>query len=102
MSSVVSLIRRPTLRLNPADDVVIAARPLVAGTVIESEGVTCINAIPAGHKVAVRAIEKGQPVHRYNQIIGFATKDIAPGEHVHTQNLEFETFERDYAIGVDV
>jgi altronate hydrolase len=26
-------------------------------------------------------------VRRYNQIIGFATRDIAPGEHVHTHNL---------------
>ncbi len=84
MSSVVSLIRRPTLRLNPADDVVIAARPLPAGTVVEAEGVTCIDAIPAGHKLAVRPIAKGQPVHRYNQIIGFATQDIAAGQHVHT------------------
>ena len=36
MSTVVSLVRRPTLRLSPADDVVIAARPIAAGTVIES------------------------------------------------------------------
>ena len=102
MSKVVSLIRRPTLRLNPADDVVIAARPLPAGTRIEAEGVVCIDAIPAGHKVAVRAVARGQPVRRYDQIIGFATADIAPGMHVHTHNLAFDTFERDYAIGVDV
>jgi altronate hydrolase len=102
MSTVVSLVRRPTLRLNAADDVVIAARPLSVGTVIEAEGVSCIDAIPAGHKLAVRPVPKGQPVRRYNQIIGFATADIAPGQHVHTHNLAFETFERDYAVGVDV
>jgi len=101
MANVVSLVRQPTLRLNPADDVVIAARPLQAGTRIEAEGVTCSDAIPAGHKVAVRAVAKGQPVKRYNQIIGFATADIAPGQHVHTHNLAFEMFERDYAVGVD-
>ena len=102
MSAVVSLVRKPTLRLNPADDVVIASRPLSAGTVIEAEGVTCLDAIPAGHKLAVRPVAKGQPVRRYNQIIGFATEDIVPGQHVHTHNLAFETFERDYAVGVDV
>ena len=102
MSNVVSLIRRPTLRLNPADDVVIAARPLAAGTRVEAEGVTCAQAIPAGHKLAVRAVAKGQAVKRYNQIIGFATRDIAPGDHVHTHNLAFEMFERDYAVGVDL
>ncbi|HRO58227.1 MAG TPA: altronate dehydratase family protein [Burkholderiaceae bacterium] len=101
MSTVVSLVRRPTLRLSPADDVVIAARPIAAGTVVEAEGVCCSDAIPAGHKLAVRAIAKGQPVRRYNQIIGFATQDIAAGQHVHTHNLAFETFERDYAVGID-
>jgi altronate hydrolase len=101
MSNVVSLIRRPTLRLNPVDDVVIAARPLQSGTAVEVEGVTCTDAIPAGHKLAVKAVARGQPVRRYGQIIGFATQDIAPGQHVHTHNLAFETFERDYAVGVD-
>ena len=102
MATVVSLVRRPTLRLNPNDDVVIAARPLQAGTRIDAEGVTCADAIPAGHKLAVRAVARGQPVRRYDQIIGFATADIAPGQHVHTHNLAFEMFERDYAVGVDV
>jgi altronate hydrolase len=102
MSNVVSLIRRPTLRLNPADDVVIAARPLPAGSRIDAESVTCAQAIPAGHKLAVRAVARGNPVRRYNQIIGFATRDIAPGDHVHTHNLAFEMFERDYAVGVDL
>lgn len=102
MSKVVSLIRRPTLRLNPADDVVIAAKPLSAGTVVEAEGVTCIDAIPAGHKLAAKAVAKGQPVRRYNQIIGFAAQDITAGQHVHSHNLAFEAFERDYAVGVDV
>ncbi len=102
MANVVSLVRHPTLRLNPNDDVVIAARPLQAGTRVEAEGVTCTDAIPAGHKLAVRPVAKGRPVKRYDQIIGFATADIAPGQHVHTHNLAFETFERDYAVGVDV
>ena len=102
MATVVSLIRRPTLRLNPNDDVVIAARPLQIGTRIEAENVVCSDQIPPAHKLAVRAIKKGQPVKRYNQIIGFASKDIEPGQHVHTHNLQFDTFERDYAVGVDV
>ncbi len=100
--TVVSLIRKSSLRLNAADDVVIAARPLAAGTRLEEEGLVCADAIPAGHKVAARAIAKGQPVRRYNQIIGFASQDIAAGQHVHSHNLAFDGFARDYAIGVDV
>ena len=100
--TAVSLIRKSILRLNAADDVVIAAKPLSAGTRLESEDVVCVDAIPPGHKVATRAVAQGQPVRRYNQIIGFASRDILPGQHVHTHNLAFDGFERDYAIGVDV
>ena len=98
----VTLIRQQVLRLHPNDDVVIAVRPLSAGTRVESEGVVCATDIPAGHKVAVRSVAIGQPVHRYGQTIGFASSPIAPGDHVHTHNLAFEAFERDYAVGVDV
>ncbi|MGE0800411.1 MAG: UxaA family hydrolase [Lautropia sp.] len=100
--TTVSLIRKSILRLNAADDVVIAARPLAAGARIEEENVTCLDPIPPGHKVSVRAVARGQPVRRYDQIIGFAREDIAPGRHVHTHNLVFDGFDRDYAIGVDV
>src|SRR5512132_1737327 len=87
------------LRLNPADDVVIACRELEAGTSLLKEGVVCRERIPAGHKVATRAIAAGEPVRRYSQIIGFATKAIEPGYHVHVHNLEVRDFARDYAFG---
>ena len=87
------------LRLNPADDVVIACRELDAGTNLLQENVVCRDRIPAGHKVATRAIAKDAPVRRYNQIIGFATQPIAPGQHVHVHNLEVRDFSRDYRFG---
>ena len=90
------------LRLNAADDVVIACAELESGTNLLSENVICSDRIPAGHKVATRAIAVGQAVRRYNQIIGFATKLIAPGQHVHIHNLEVQTFARDYKFCEDV
>jgi altronate hydrolase len=87
------------LRLNPADDVVIACRELDAGTNLLKENVICRDRIPAGHKVATRAIPKDAPVRRYSQIIGFASQPIAPGQHVHVHNLEVRDFARDYAYG---
>ena len=87
------------IRIHPADDVVIAKQQLVGGTRLEGEGVTVAGLIPPGHKVAVKPIRAGQPVRRYNQIIGTAKLDIAPGQHVHTHNLEFASFARDYAVG---
>ncbi len=94
----------PFIRLHPSDDVLIARSQLVGGTSVESISVRGL--IPAGHKVATRAIAIGEPVRRYNQIIGFASKPIAAGEHVHTHNLWMGEakgdFARDYAIGADV
>jgi altronate hydrolase len=91
-----------TIRLNPADDVVIARVELAAGTTLVKEGNVAVAArVPAGHKIAVRAVKTGQPVRRYNQIIGFATRDIAPGEHVHVHNLAMGDFERDYAFSAE-
>ncbi len=87
------------LRLNPADDVVIVCRELETGTNLLKEAVVVKERIPAGHKVATRAIAAGQPVRRYSQIIGFATQPIAPGYHVHVHNLEVRDFARDYAFG---
>ena len=92
------------IRLHPADDVVIARSQLISGSSVD--GVAVRGLIPPGHKVATRAIAAGAPVRRYNQIIGFASQAIAPGEHVHTHNLNMGpdkgNFERDYAIGQDV
>ena len=87
------------LRLNPADDVVIACRELETGTNLLKEGVVCRERIPPGHKVATRAIAAGEPVRRYSQIIGFATQPIPAGAHVHVHNLEVRDFARDYAYG---
>jgi len=89
------------IRLHPADDVVIARAQLVGGTKILDEDITVSGLVPPGHKLATRAIKAGQPVRRYNQIIGFASRDIVPGEHVHLNNLAMGEFERDYAFGAD-
>ena len=94
----------PFIRLHSADDVVIARSQLVGGTAVEH--ITVRGLVPAGHKIAMRAIATGEPVRRYNQIIGFASRPIAPGEHVHTQNLDMGPakgdFARDHAFGADV
>lgn len=94
-------LNAPTIRIHAADDVVIARRQLVSGTRIEAEGVTVAGLVPPGHKLAVRDIAAGAPVRRYNQVIGIARQPIAAGQHVHTHNLEFSSFERDPAVGVD-
>src|SRR5436305_2290175 len=87
-----------TIRLHPADDVVIARVELPAGTMVPKENIRVGARVPPGHKVAVRDVAKGAPVHRYNQIIGFATLAIKAGDHVHVHNVAMGDFQRDYAF----
>ena len=87
-----------TIRLHPDDDVVIARVEIPSGTLIQKENVRATARVPAGHKLAVRSLAKGAPARRYNQIIGFATQDIAAGDHVHVHNLAMGDFHRDYAF----
>jgi altronate hydrolase len=88
------------IRLHPDDGVVIARATLLPGTPV-ADGVATTERIPAGHKVAVRAIAVGEPVRRYGQIIGFAAQPIAPGQHVHVSNCGMGDFAKDYGYGVD-
>jgi altronate hydrolase len=91
-----------TIRLNPADDVVIARVEIPEGTLLVKEGNVRVAArVPAGHKIATREVKSGAPVRRYDQIIGFATRDIKAGEHVHVHNIAMGDFARDYAFGAD-
>src|SRR5687768_18426392 len=87
-----------TIRLHAEDDVVIARMEIPAGTLVSKENVRAVVTIPAGHKIAVRDVEQGKPVRRYNQIIGFATRPIKAGEHVHVHNMAMGDFQRDYAF----
>jgi len=91
-----------TIRLNAADNVVVARADVLPGTTIPNEDVSTVGHVPAGHKIATRAIAEGEPVRKYDQIIGFASTDIAPGEHVHTHNVMVKDFARDYQFGATV
>ncbi len=90
-----------TLKLGTSDDVLVALKPLAAGQSLNGLRLIASSDIPAGHKVAIHPIATGQPVRKFNQIIGFATQPIAIGELVHTHNLVTGDFERDYSIGSD-
>lgn len=88
-----------TVRLHAADNVVTAKAAIAAGAALAGERVAAAAEIPIGHKVATAPIAAGEPVRKYDQIIGFASRPIAAGDHVHTHNVEVKAFARDYAYG---
>jgi altronate hydrolase len=89
----------PVIRIHAADNVVIARRQLLGGTVVAEEGVTVQGLVPPGHKLASRAIAPGEPVLRYGQVIGHALQPVAAGQHVHTHNLAFSDVARTHEPG---
>ena len=89
-----------TVRLDAADNVVTAIRALEAGARVEYVATTGL--VARGHKVATRAIAAGERVVKYAQTIGYASRDIAPGDHVHTHNVAFRATDHDYAFATDL
>jgi altronate hydrolase len=92
------------VHLRPQDNVAVCRKPLPAGTDIGFDGGTIRvpNAIRMGHKFAVRPIKEGDAILKYGQVIGFASRNIVPGDHVHVHNVKIGAFERDYAYATQV
>src|SRR5215208_3041935 len=87
------------IRLNGEDNVVIAIDLVNQGD--PAHGLTGRQRIHKGHKMAIEPIREGEPVRKFNQIIGFAKSHIAPGEWVHEHNVGLHDFARDYRFAED-
>ncbi|PAU79433.1 UxaA family hydrolase [Halomonas salipaludis] len=85
-----------TIRLHPDDNVVVARQEVALGMALAEEKVTSRAQIPAGYKLATREIQQGEAILKYNVPIGFASRDISAGDMVHSHNVAFEEFDRDY------
>ncbi len=93
-------MKRYAIRLEQEDNVVIARHDLQKGLEIE-EGITLLEDIPAGYKIAARDLKKGEEIRKYNTVIGYASQDIRRGEMIHNHNDEFDARGVDYAFGAD-
>lgn len=91
----------PVIRLDDADNVVVARVEIPRGTWIEAIGAETLHDVPLGHKVAASAIRKGDPVKKYDTLIGFAGEDLEPGSWMHSHNVLMEDFQKDYRFGLD-
>ena len=84
--------------LSKNDNVGVSQFIIPEKTKIEGREINTIDPIPFGHKVCLKSVNKGDPIIKYDQIIGFASKNIQAGEHVHSHNLEFKEFKRDFKV----
>ena len=88
------------IRLSEIDNVVTVTAELDSG--VEVEQVTTAGLVPCSHKIATAEIRQGEAVRKYAQIIGYASRDIRPGEHVHTHNVDFRNTSADYEFATDL
>jgi altronate hydrolase len=91
------------IQLRPQDNVAVARVTVPAGIELTMANGTLMvpRQIGLGHKVALGDISKGEAIYKYGQVIGFASKPIVAGEHVHVHNVAADSFERDYAFCSD-
>ena len=83
------------IKLNAKDNIAVAPMNIPLGTEVNSNLKT-ENEIPYGHKISLVDIKKDELIYKYGQIIGIASEDIKKGSHVHTHNLIFHEFDRNY------
>ena len=88
-------ITGPVIRLNSADNVVVARTNVSAGTSLDGYNIVSRDKAPAGYKLAICDIEEGEPILKYNTIIGFASEFVPAGAMVHNHNISFQEFDRD-------
>lgn len=63
----------------------------IQGWVMEGDAtleITTRDAIPLGHKVALRDIGEGDDVIKYGEVMGRASAAIAAGSHLHVHNTK--------------
>ena len=80
---------KPILVISDRDNVATALQPLEPGQTLELAGAALAvrDAVPSGHKIALRTIHVGEAVIKYGSPIGLATSEIGAGSHVHTHNV---------------
>lgn len=91
----------PTV-LHIADSVAILTQAARAGDQPLGMGPPLEGQIARGHKIARAHHATGAPVIKFGQIIGYATRPIRAGEHVHSHNCAIGEHDTDYHIGVDL
>ncbi|MBX2805931.1 MAG: altronate dehydratase family protein [Hyphomicrobiales bacterium] len=89
-----------TLRLHGDDNVIVSVDQVRQGDRLAEDFIAATR-VPRGHKIAVCTIASGEPIRKFGQIIGFASREIARGEWVHEQNVVMSDFSRDYAFSAD-
>jgi altronate hydrolase len=90
------------LVLSPADNVAILTARAAEGARPLGQGRPLGAPVAAGHKIARAEVAEGADILKFGQVIGYATRPIAVGEHVHVHNCGFGAHDQAYRVGADL
>jgi len=93
------------IRLDRRDPLAIAKEEILPGVIVSADQpglpfdrLEINQKIPAGHKFALRSLALGEEILRYGCRIGVASALIAPGDWIHTHNLDVGDLARNFEI----
>ena len=81
------------IQVHAADNVITVVADACPGHTIQymtpqgRRRITVLDEVPFGHKVALKDIEAGETIIKYNEVIGTASMAVKGGQHVHTHNV---------------
>jgi len=87
-------MKRDAILIHDKDNVAVALKDIhedeeiVIGKENNTFQIKVSEAIPFGHKFAVRYLEKDETIIKYGEVIGRTTVAIPPGTHAHIHNIE--------------
>lgn len=87
--------------LAQGDNIVITTQPVARAETLDGFSITANHDTPQGHKIAIRPIQQGAPILKFETVIGYAAQDIATGDWLHSHNIKFDAVDKDYAFARD-
>jgi hypothetical protein len=79
--------------VNPKDNIAVAIKEIKAGETVTGIGDLELQTnedILRNHKVAIAEVAENEPVLKYGERIGYASRPIRAGDWVHSHNLKWE------------
>ena len=93
-------------QIDGTDNVATALMPIAAGEVrllgdAAAEAMEACEAIPVGHKMALRDMAEGEMVIKYGVVIGCLTKPVREGAWIHLHVMRSNYDERSSHLNVE-
>lgn len=86
-------MEKQLIKVHPKDNVAVALKNLSKGTQVEFEkqAIDVVSDVKAKHKIALNSFETNDKIIMYGVLVGSASKPIAKGEVITTENVKHQS-----------